>query len=380
MLLATSLTSAFLEAAVGICGRPGLFDSASRTLISLGATALVALGLSLILHGSGSLLGRGAGGSGLVARAAWSGSLAGAALLLGSLAGVLVWPLYNADILRWLVILPVALATAGGVHRVAKELPDHENAGALPARVMLWVPTAAGFLFSLVWWARYKVTALASLGALAGAAVAVPALAVAIAAIQVVRREATSLVIMSAALILLLAFPAVGFSLKALPAPRSPAADAVPGPRQVILISIDTLRADALSAYGEDGAPTPGIDRLASESHLFTEAYAVSPWTLPSVATMLTGAHPDIHGMRRPGARLPEGLPTLAEEMQSAGYRTAAIGSNPHLGPGSGLARGFDEYLFHGGTPHFLKEGPFGARLVQRLFPAAFPPWGRQRI
>lgn len=373
MLMAVSLTAALLEAVAGIAGGPGLFGHFGRTLMSMGATVLWVLAASLLLYGLAALWSRAGGSTARLARAAWCGSFTGAAVLLGSMARVLVWPLYNADLLRWGVILLVAWAAAAGARHGAERLAGRKSP--LPPRVMLWAPAAAGALLFLVWWIRYKVDALISAGAAGGAAAAAAGLALAATATLAVRSEATALAILSTSLILILAVPGAGFLIE-IGAPAAPAGGGVPGPRQVILISIDTLRADAVSAYGEGGALTPRIDGLAGGGLLFARAYAPSPWTLPSVATLLTGVHPDAHGLRKPGARLSESVPTLAEAMRSAGYRTAAIGSNPHLGRASGLDRGFDEYLFHGGTPPFLTEGPFGARLVQRLFPPAFPAAG----
>jgi arylsulfatase A-like enzyme len=114
----------------------------------------------------------------------------------------------------------------------------------------------------------------------------------------------------------------------------------------VIIISIDTLRADALSLYDEQGAPVPHIERLASHSVVFTNARAASPWTLATMASVLTGLPTDVHQAFRRNSKLPEFVPTLAEHMKEAGYYTTAAGINGYLGPKAGLTRGFDEYHF----------------------------------
>ena len=100
-----------------------------------------------------------------------------------------------------------------------------------------------------------------------------------------------------------------------------------PTPR-VILITVDTLRADALSSYHPQGGPTPSVDRLAEDGVLFNHVMAVAPWTLPSLASLLTGVAPNVHGAVGRESVVPNDLPTLAEYMRDAGYLTAGLGSN----------------------------------------------------
>jgi arylsulfatase A-like enzyme len=111
----------------------------------------------------------------------------------------------------------------------------------------------------------------------------------------------------------------------------------------VVFISIDTLRADHLGTYGYRRATSPTLDRLADESLVFERAFATAPWTLPSHASMFTGLYPEEHGAGRsaPRAPLPEGIPTLAEILQAAGYRTLAFTAGGAMRRSSGLDRGF---------------------------------------
>jgi arylsulfatase A-like enzyme/tetratricopeptide (TPR) repeat protein len=113
----------------------------------------------------------------------------------------------------------------------------------------------------------------------------------------------------------------------------------------IVLVTIDTLRADRLGAYGSARSLTPAMDSLAAEGIRFDAAIAQVPLTLPSHATMLTGAHPARHGVRtNDGFRLEPSVPTLAEALKSRGFATAAfIGGFP-LHAGTGLARGFGVY------------------------------------
>ena len=113
----------------------------------------------------------------------------------------------------------------------------------------------------------------------------------------------------------------------------------------VVLITLDTTRADHLGCYGHQAAATPHLDRLAAQSILFERAYTVVPITLPAHATMLTGLLPPEHGLRINGtSRLPEETSTLPEILNERGYRTGAFVSSLVLDSQFGLDRGFQEY------------------------------------
>jgi arylsulfatase A-like enzyme/Flp pilus assembly protein TadD len=117
----------------------------------------------------------------------------------------------------------------------------------------------------------------------------------------------------------------------------------VPG-QNVLLVTIDTLRADALGAYGGP-ARTPALDRLAAEGVRFDFAHAQAVLTLPSHATILTGLYPFQHGLRRnSGYRLPSGTPTAATILKKDGYATAAFIAAFPLESRFGLNVGFDTY------------------------------------
>ena len=127
------------------------------------------------------------------------------------------------------------------------------------------------------------------------------------------------------------------------PGSKAPAAGAAGRP--VVLITIDTLRADRLGAYGSTRGLTPALDRFAHGAVRFTAAVTAVPLTLPAHATILTGLHPARHGVRtNDGFQLAAGVPTLADALRARGYATAAfIGGYP-LQAASGLPRGFDRY------------------------------------
>lgn len=113
----------------------------------------------------------------------------------------------------------------------------------------------------------------------------------------------------------------------------------------ILLITLDTTRADRLGCYGYQKALTPVLDRLANEGVLFERAYTPVPLTLPAHATILTGLQPPEHGLHGNGqAALPATIPTLATELKSAGYETGAFVAAFVLDRKFGLTRGFDVY------------------------------------
>lgn len=122
-----------------------------------------------------------------------------------------------------------------------------------------------------------------------------------------------------------------------------------PGPllegSNLLLVTLDTTRADALGCYGGPGWSSPRLDALAAEGVRFTSARTTSPVTLPSHATILTGRRPFEHGVRDNATfRLPERAVTLAERLSDAGYATAAVVGAFVLHSDFGLAQGFDVY------------------------------------
>jgi arylsulfatase A-like enzyme/Tfp pilus assembly protein PilF len=114
----------------------------------------------------------------------------------------------------------------------------------------------------------------------------------------------------------------------------------------VILVTIDTMRADHLSCYGYQTVETPNLDRLAAEGVRFANAASTVPFTLPAHSSMMTGTYPPYHGVRENvGYFLDEDLPTIAELLAARGYSTAAFVSAFVLDARWGIARGFDTYF-----------------------------------
>jgi len=113
----------------------------------------------------------------------------------------------------------------------------------------------------------------------------------------------------------------------------------------ILLITLDTTRADHLEPYGADNVETPALSRLADTGIVFEHAVATSPVTAPAHASLLTGLYPPRHGVRDNSTHyLPEEVPTLAELLSGAGYRTAAFVSTVILERRYGLDQGFQVY------------------------------------
>lgn len=113
----------------------------------------------------------------------------------------------------------------------------------------------------------------------------------------------------------------------------------------VLLITLDTTRADHLGCYGYESALTPTLDQLAVEGVLFERAYTTAPLTLPAHASLMTGLYPPEHGLHANGmGRLPDSVPTLAGLLSKSGYDTAAFVASFVLNAKFGLNRGFGTY------------------------------------
>jgi len=126
----------------------------------------------------------------------------------------------------------------------------------------------------------------------------------------------------------------------------------------VLLITVDTLRADRIDAFGGSFGLTPHLDALAQQSVRFETAYAAAPFTLPSVAALMTGTAPEALGVYRNESTVPDAVPTLASRLRSAGWQTHAVVSNFVLRSSSGIDLGFERF-----------DDSFPQREVVRLWP-----------
>ena len=131
----------------------------------------------------------------------------------------------------------------------------------------------------------------------------------------------------------------LGFEVQPAPRRRS---EAQPG---MVLIVIDTLRADRLGCQGYERPTSPTLDALAERGRRYVHAYSAGPWTLPGTASILTGASPPEHGVGATSAMaLAHSLDTIAEVAQRQGVRTAGFALNPLISAGNGFDQGFDRF------------------------------------
>ncbi len=126
-------------------------------------------------------------------------------------------------------------------------------------------------------------------------------------------------------------------------ASRGAAPDGAPN---VLVIVVDTLRADHLPAYGYEGGRTPNLDRFAQDAVRYEQAFANASWTRPSFASILTGRYASSHGVMGKPDSLPDDAVTLPEALREGGYETAGFVTNFNVGPYFNFQQGFDEYAF----------------------------------
>ena len=138
--------------------------------------------------------------------------------------------------------------------------------------------------------------------------------------------------------------------------------ESVPQRPDILLITIDTLRADSLEPYGAPDTLTPNIARLAGEGVVYEAATTPMPLTRPAHASILTGLYPDQHGVLTNRQILPEEELTLAEILLNAGYQTAGFTGIRFLNKRSGLAQGFVDF----GAPKDKTEKPRAKIVVER--------------
>jgi arylsulfatase A-like enzyme len=150
------------------------------------------------------------------------------------------------------------------------------------------------------------------------------------------------------------------------------------GPYNVLLVTIDTLRADRLHHLGYPRPTSPALDALASEGAVFPRSYSVSGWTLPSVASLMTGRYPKDHAATDFRFPIDPSVMTLPEILQASGYSTQAIVSHFMLNPTNGFARGFDVFdasVLEQGNPHDATTAREVTDLALAGMRAADAPW-----
>jgi arylsulfatase A-like enzyme len=152
------------------------------------------------------------------------------------------------------------------------------------------------------------------------------------------------------------------------------------GASPVLVIVVDTLRADHLPAYGYEGGATPHLDAFAADAIRFDQAFANASWTRPSFASILTGRYPSSHSVMAKSDALPADVTTMAEAFRAGGYHTAGVVTNYNVAPYFAFDQGFDAYDYL--EPDFILGADDSAAkllLVQFLRQRLFEP-ARDRL
>ena len=155
------------------------------------------------------------------------------------------------------------------------------------------------------------------------------------------RRCRVPVLVAAMALLGQLALPAAAQGADAAAVPSAGAGSDRPN---VLLVVLDTLRADRLGCYGYHRPTSPRLDALAREGVVMERAWSAAPWTLPSHASLLSSLHAVEHGVFDASARLSDEADTLAEALFEAGYDTAAFAESGYVRPEFGLAQGFERF------------------------------------
>jgi len=137
-------------------------------------------------------------------------------------------------------------------------------------------------------------------------------------------------------------------------------------PRNLIIVSIDTLRADRLGCYGNDRPTSPAIDRIAAEGVIFEDASAPSPWTKPSHASLLTGLYPSRNGAVTMDSTMREDVVHLASHLGGRGFQTLAVVNSMLLNQ-NGLERGFQQLKYVPYVQGNRKSSPVTTPAIEML-------------
>ena len=158
-----------------------------------------------------------------------------------------------------------------------------------------------------------------------------------------------------------------------------PAAEKSATGPSVLLVVLDTVRRDHVSAYGYGRPTTPHFDAIAAKGVRFDRAYASSCWSVPSHAGLFTGLLSTKHGADFEHFFLDEGVDTLAELFAKNGWETAGFSGNPYIAHGTGLSRGFDRFD-ESWRPHVMRRWLVGEQIATRVLGTEHDKGGRRVV
>jgi arylsulfatase A-like enzyme len=273
--------------------------------------------------------------------------------------------------LRWAIALAVTGVVALGVYQMGATLRLLSPRTRTTVRLVGAIPFMSAVTMVFVWLEIYRIGAFSSVSSILLCIVYAVVLLVAIRWFR--RRFAVRAV--SRIVVALFVFVVAGGIADTMLAhhaesPVSTTSTSDHKIKHVFLITIDTLRRDALSCYNPGGADTPHIDQLANDAVIYDRAYSPSPWTLPSLASIMTGVSPLVHGAMLKVSRVPRALRTLGEYMRDAGYYTAIVGWSGILSPQYNVVQGFMHEDIYPKTP---SGGTVGEAIAHRWLRAGSP-------
>jgi arylsulfatase A-like enzyme len=370
VLLGSSLSSAALNLGASLLLSSFGQDHLSSFVLNLAATLACTLAIHLGLwFGIGQLLARVTSLSRQQVLLSLCGAVIAASAMLplvdysaradGEKTGFLV-------LLGALLVGIIAFLTAIAAPHLHRYLEAHPSWRALVlalpvvavmAAIVLW-------LFVAVIEVRADATGLPTIAAIAVvlSLLLVTALAVMAArSVLVAGRPALVLAVVS---LLVFVAPGIGWMAALAGAEEPNFKGRPPGVKTVILLTVDTLRADLVDAQAPESI-TPHIDALAEDSVVFRHARSAAGWTKPAMASMFTGLSPDIHRATTLRSSLPEQVVTLAERLGGGGYRTIGIGRNGSLREPFNFDQGFDEFHLFAGS--VTVNPSLGTRLLRAL-------------
>jgi arylsulfatase A-like enzyme len=366
--LVLGLSAGAVDVCVGLLNKPRGFEGLASLPPPILATTAVAVPLYFACW---ALIGPLAKRLGFDRSATlWSlAAFLGTTFTLILLGGLHTLPATPQLLFKIVVALSLALVTSAGVYSlslVVRRNPRVHDGGAL---VVLALPLLLFDVLLYQWVQVYAIDRVASIATVLALVVFAIVGAATLGTVhQLRRRWPAARVLATFALVLLVGAIAGPLSARR---PATVQASTSPSgrvPERIILITVDTLRADALSSYRAAAPRTSAIDRLAGDGVVFEHAVAPAPWTLPSLVSIVTGLLPAAHRATGFTSTVSPTITTLAKYLHDRGYQTAAIVHNDLLNPKNGLSEGFAEYVS-------LHEQWFGDSLGMKALQAAAPTW-----
>jgi arylsulfatase A-like enzyme len=365
--LITSLSVGFLDTAIDILNQPASLSSFSFALAPAAVTTVVFfLCYVLIWFSIAAHLAR-------FLKAAAVPVAISLALFMGTLFTLdemIEISFTPNDIMKFLVLVLISLVIAAGSYFSSITISSMPRVKLVFASIAYTLPFILVETMIFVWFHIYKISAFRSIESVLLNIAFISIICATFGLVFRMAKKHSPLPVLTVFTMLVFLSPLVLLNIpRSVRHPASTFTGSKHSIKHVILLTIDTLRRDALSCYGSKTTTTKSIDQLALDGVLFSEAISPAPWTLPAIASIMTGLSPSVHKALRAESMLADALPTLAEYMRDAGYYTSAIGDNLYLVPIHNISQGFLEYNFF---PKPSLGTSFGERLLHRIFPRDF--------